>query len=34
MLWTDKAKKILEKYWGFSNLKEKQVEVEKKVFEK
>ena len=27
MLWTDKAKKILEKYWGFSNLKEKQVEV-------
>jgi RecQ family ATP-dependent DNA helicase len=27
MLWTDKAKKILEKYWGFSKLKEKQVEV-------
>jgi len=27
MLWTDKAKKILEKYWGFSELKDKQVEV-------
>ena len=27
MLWTDKAKKILEKYWGFSNLKEKQIAV-------
>ncbi len=27
MLWTDKAKKILEKYWGFSELKEKQVNV-------
>ena len=27
MLWTDKAKKILEKYWGFSTLKDKQVEV-------
>ena len=27
MLWTDKAKKILEKYWGFSELKEKQVDV-------
>ena len=27
MLWTDKAKKILEKYWGFSKLKDKQVEV-------
>jgi len=25
--WTEKAKKILEKYWGFSNLKEKQIEV-------
>ena len=27
MLWTEKAAKILEKYWGFSTLKEKQVEV-------
>lgn len=27
MLWTDKAKKILQKYWGFSELKEKQVNV-------
>jgi RecQ family ATP-dependent DNA helicase len=27
MLWTEKAKKILEKYWGFSNLKDKQIEV-------
>jgi len=27
MLWTDKAKKILEKYWGFSKLKDKQIEV-------
>jgi len=27
MLWTDKAKKILEKYWGFSTLKDKQIEV-------
>lgn len=27
MLWTDKAKKILEKYWGFSNLKDKQIDV-------
>jgi len=27
MLWTDKAKKILEKFFGFSELKEKQVEV-------
>jgi RecQ family ATP-dependent DNA helicase len=25
--WTEKAKKILEKYWGFSNLKDKQIEV-------
>jgi RecQ family ATP-dependent DNA helicase len=27
MLWTEKAKKILEKLWGFSNLKEKQEEI-------
>jgi len=27
MLWTEKAKKILLKYWGFSDLKEKQIEV-------
>jgi RecQ family ATP-dependent DNA helicase len=27
MLWTDKAKRILEKYWGFSNLKDKQIDV-------
>jgi ATP-dependent DNA helicase RecQ len=27
MLWTDKAKKILKKYWGFSDLKEKQINV-------
>lgn len=27
MLWTDKAKKILEKYWGFSELKNKQLKV-------
>ena len=27
MLWTDKAKKILEKYWGFSELKDKQITV-------
>lgn len=27
MLWTDKAKKILEKYWGFSELKDKQIAV-------
>lgn len=27
MLWTDKAKKILDKYWGFSELKEKQINV-------
>jgi hypothetical protein len=27
MLWTDKAKKILEKYWGFSELKDKQINV-------
>jgi superfamily II DNA helicase RecQ len=27
MDWTVKAKKILQKYWGFSTLKEKQVEV-------
>lgn len=27
MLWTDKAKKILKKYWGIDNLKDKQFEV-------
>lgn len=27
MLWTDKAKKILQKYWGFSELKDKQINV-------
>jgi len=27
MLWTDKAKKILKKFWGFSTLKDKQIEV-------
>lgn len=27
MLWTDKAKKIINKYWGIQNLKDKQIEV-------
>ena len=27
MLWTDKVKKILQKYWGFSELKDKQINV-------
>jgi RecQ family ATP-dependent DNA helicase len=27
MLWTDKAKKYLKKYWDITNLKEKQIEV-------
>lgn len=27
MLWTDKAKKILNKYWGIEKLKDKQIEV-------
>ena len=27
MLWTDKVKKILKKYWNIDNLKEKQIQV-------
>ena len=27
MLWTDKVKKILLKFWGFDTLKDKQIEV-------
>jgi RecQ family ATP-dependent DNA helicase len=27
MLWTEKVKKILQKYWGYDNLKEKQITV-------
>jgi superfamily II DNA helicase RecQ len=27
MLWTDKVKKILKKYWKYESLKEKQIQV-------
>jgi hypothetical protein len=32
MLWTDKVKKILKKYWKYDSLKEKQIQVINELF--